>query len=115
MADNFVDALSPFWILLIGRHEARADTFLARFLGFATIVSAIDTAGRNRDVHPLRVRRVRKNRVQAKSAAARLPLGAMWMIEEASIQRPILATVRRFEKRGGLNAAIERIRIVRIA
>ena len=52
--------------------------------------------------------------MQAKPAAAGLPLRAMWMIEQATIQRPAFSTVTRFEKRGRLDSTIQRVFVMRI-
>ena len=93
MADDFVHALAPLGILLIGRQEARTNSLVVRRPAFAAVISAIHTAGRDRDVHSFSVRRIRKNGVQAEPSTARLPLCAMWMIEQAAIQRPGIAAV----------------------
>src|SRR6185436_9624452 len=45
MAHNFVHALAPLGILLIGRQEFRADPFVARFPALSAVFRAIDTAG----------------------------------------------------------------------
>src|SRR2546421_9858427 len=43
MAHNLVHALSPFGVLLIGRHELRADTLVARLPILASIFGSINT------------------------------------------------------------------------
>src|SRR5437867_10943237 len=98
MAHDFVDALAPLGILLIGRHESRADSFLARLPSLAAILSSVNTASGDRNPHSLLIRRIGKNRVQTKAAATRHPRRAMRTIEEAAIQRPTLATVRRLAR-----------------
>ena len=93
MTHNFVHALAPLGILLVGREKLSANTFIARLPVLATIVGAIDAARRNSDEQSLVIRRIWKNRVQAKPAAAGHPLRTMRMIEEAALERPGLAGV----------------------
>src|SRR5690349_10409386 len=114
MGHDFVHALSPFGILLIGWHEARTDTFVAWFPRFAAVVRAVDPASRDRDIKVLRIRWIGKDGVETETTAARHPLGAVWMIEQAAIERPGLAAVRGFVKRSGFDATVKRICVMRI-
>src|SRR5258708_416930 len=97
MTHDLVHTLAPFGILLIGRHKRGADTLVAWLPVLAAVVGAINAARGNRDKQSFGIRRIGKDRVQAKTAAARLPLRAMRMIEQPTLERPRLARVRRFE------------------
>src|SRR5258708_36365560 len=114
MPHNLVHALAPFGILLIGWQKRGADTFVAWLPVLAAVVGAINAAGRNRDKQSFGIDRVGKNRVQAKAAATWLPLRAMRMIEQSLLEQPGFARIRRFEQRRRLDAAVKRVRLVRM-
>src|SRR6185369_10851023 len=114
MKHDFVYALSPFGILLIRRHKARADSLVTRLPILSAVFSAINAASRDRNPHSIFVRRIRQDSMQAKAAATRHPLRSVRMIEQASFQRPRRPGVRRLEQRCRLDAAVERVRVMRI-
>src|SRR6266571_6384614 len=93
VAHDFMHTLTPFRVLLIGRHEARADSFVARLPSLAAILSSVNTARGDRNPHSLLIRGIGKNCVQTEPTAAGHPLSAVRMIEQAAIERPGLATV----------------------
>src|SRR4029079_17398033 len=68
MRHHLVHALSPFRILLVGRHEARADTFVTWLPGFAAVVRAVNTTSRDRDIKAPRIRWIGKDRVETETA-----------------------------------------------
>src|ERR1700738_4813443 len=88
MADDLVNALAPLGILLVGRQKLGAHAFIARLPVFAAVIRAIDAAGRDGDEQAFVIRWVRKNGVQAESAAARHPLRSVRMIEQPTLKRP---------------------------
>src|SRR5688572_3612743 len=93
MAHNLMHALSPLWISLILRQKLRAHSVIAGLPVFASIIGAINAAGRDCHVKTFRVRRIRKHGVQAQSTAAGHPLRTMWMVVESAHQRPAFAGV----------------------
>src|SRR6266700_5703556 len=114
MTHHLMHALAPFGKLIFGRHEFGTNTFVARLPVPAAVVRAINAAGRDRYEHPLIVRWIGKNSVQAESTAARHPLRAMRMIEQAAFERPRLAGIRRLEERGRFNPAVKCVALMRI-
>src|SRR5215467_7862365 len=114
MADYLVHALSPFRILLVGRHEFRADAFVPRLPVGSAVVCAIDAARRDGDPDAIFVGRIGKDCVQAQAAAARLPLCPMWMIKQTPLERPRLARICRLEQCRWFNAAIQSIGLARM-
>src|ERR1043165_4416780 len=114
MAHDFVHALAPLGMLLVGWHERRADALVARLPILTAIVGAVDAARGNGDKHSLRICRIRKNRMKTKPAASRLPLWTVRMIEQALIQNPGFTAIRRFKKRRRLDSTVQTVRVMRI-
>ena len=110
MHGDFVHALAELGIFI--GHEDSANAAVLRGPSSAGIVGAIDAAGRDGDVEAARVRWVLQNRVQRESAIAGHPARAMRMIEQAAHERPVLAAIARFKKRGRLDAAVENVRLI---
>ena len=90
---DLVHTLSKLRIALILGQELRTHTNVARFPRLAAIVSAINPTRGDSDVHPLLVRWIGKDCMQAQAAASRLPLRSVRMIVETLYQRPCLARV----------------------
>src|SRR5688572_16635315 len=114
MTDDLVNTLSELRITMFGRKKIRAYADVSRVPARATVVGAIDASGRDRDVHPVFVRGIRKDGVQTQAAAAGLPLRPVRMIEKTFHQRPARACVVRSKKRGRFDAAEERVRLIRM-
>src|SRR5229473_4448531 len=89
VAHHLVHALAKLRILL--GQELRPDSLVAGFPRAAAIHRPVNPGGGDRHQHPLGVRRVGDDRMQAQSPASRLPSASMRMIEKSADQRPILA------------------------
>src|SRR5438309_5106131 len=80
--------------------------------GFAAVISAERTRGRDRDEHSLSIFRIDQNRVQTHSARARLPLRAGIVLTEPGKFVPRFAAVFRFEQRRVLHAGVNMISVI---
>src|SRR6185369_5877137 len=78
----------------------------------ASVLGAVDAAGGDGDPHAIAVRLVEDDRVQAQAAAARLPLPAVRVVEQALVQRPGLAGVIRAEQGRRLDTRVQSVRLL---
>ena len=110
---QLVNALAVFWILL--RHELRARPAVLRAPCRAAIVGAKDADRRDADEHPLRVRRVELDRVQAEPAGSGMPMFSRRMRAQAGHFTPCFSCVIAAKKRSRGDARIEHLRLGRAA
>src|SRR5438132_5253598 len=83
-----------------------------RLPGFAGIVGAERTRGRNRDEHSLSIFRIEKNRVQTQSARARLPFRSGIAAAQSCQFMPRFATISRAEQRRVFHSGVNRVWLV---
>ncbi len=110
VARHLVDALAELRVLLL--EEVRLDPAVARLPRLSAVVRPVDAAGRGRDPEAVAPLRVRQDGVEAETAAARHPAGAVRVIPQPLVQGPGLAAVPGLEQRGRLDAAEEPVRLV---
>lgn len=108
---HFMDTLPEFGEFV--RHEISAHIPVAGAPGLPTVVGAVAARGGDRDIHPLGIRGIQKDGVQAQASGAGIPLAALRMIVQGFVDLPGLAAVLRDEQGGGLRAGIQHIGLTR--
>src|SRR5712692_1800190 len=102
-----MDAMA-YLSVLIG-HRVGVQSTVRGAPRIAGVVGPEDTGGRYGDEHPVGVRRIHDDGVQAQTARARRPARCRLMGTEGRQLAPALATVGRLEKRGVLDARVYRV------
>src|SRR5205814_9851718 len=90
---DLVHALAELGIGI--RHEAGADALVGGREGLAAILAQVMAARRDAEVHTMVIA---QDRMHAKTAIARLPLGRVLMVADARAHLPGIAAVAAFEQ-----------------
>jgi len=101
-----VDAQLRRLLAALLRHVARHDSRVAAPPALAAVVGQPDAGRRDADGEPVRLAGPGRDRVQAQSAAAGLPVRPRRVIPEAAVDRPALAAVVALEQHARVAAGI---------
>ena len=111
--EEFVDALAEFWKLV--RKKFGSCSLVGRLPRFRAVLAPENPDGRDPDKHPILVRGIYDDGMQAEATCTRLPSRSAGVVRERRDLGPGFTAINALKKRRGRNPGVENVRFTRAA